>query len=87
MVERNVDSRPKTQLNGAVAPFCFSPETQSWCVIKQKAQHFVRSLSEKRDHTQENRERNRKKNDIENFYALEVSGGQKNKIYDLTQES
>ena len=34
--ERNVDSRPKTQLNGAEAPFIFCPETQSWCLIKQK---------------------------------------------------
>jgi hypothetical protein len=52
--ERNVDSRPKTQLNDAEAPFTFCSETQSWCVIKQDAQHFVRSISEIRDHTQEN---------------------------------
>jgi len=50
---RNVDSRPKTRLNGAEAPFLSCPETQSWCVIKQEAQHLVRAVPEKRDHTQE----------------------------------
>jgi len=55
VMEPNVDSRPKTQLNGAEAPFIFCSETQSWCVIKPKAQHSVRSLSEMRDHTQENK--------------------------------
>ena len=35
-------------------PLYFCPETQSWCVIKQNAQHFIRPLPEMRDHTQEN---------------------------------
>jgi len=53
-VEPIFDSRPKTQLNGAEAPFSFCSETRSWYVIKQKSQHFVRPNPEMRDHTQEN---------------------------------
>jgi hypothetical protein len=48
------DSRPKAQLNGAEAPFILCSETQSWCVIKGTAQHFVRLISGMHDHTQEN---------------------------------
>jgi hypothetical protein len=59
-MERNVDSRPKSQLNGAEAPFISCSETQSWCVIKQ-TQHSVRSLSQMRDHTQENQKSFEKK--------------------------
>jgi len=55
-----VDSRPKTQLNGTEAPILFCPEHQSWCVIKQEAQHFVRAIAEMRDHTQENHKENAK---------------------------
>jgi len=29
----------------------FCSETQSWCVIEQKAQHFVLTIAEKRDQT------------------------------------
>ena len=83
MVERSVDSRPKTQVNGAEAP-CFScPETQSWCVIKQKAQHSVRPLPEMRDHTQEKQ----KISVSELFSFLELSGGQDIFGNDTTQES
>jgi hypothetical protein len=38
---------------GVEAPFRFCPETQSWCVIHQKAQHFARAIAEKRDQTHE----------------------------------
>jgi hypothetical protein len=59
--ERNVDSRHKTQLNGADAPAFFCPETQSWCVIERTAKHFVWAIAEMRDHTQENQKNNAKK--------------------------
>jgi len=49
-----VDSDPRTQLNVAEAPIIFCPETQIWCVMKQKAHNFFRFVAEKRDHTQEN---------------------------------
>ena len=52
--------RTKTQLNGAEAPVLFCPETQSWCVIKHKARHFVRAIAEMCDHTQEKIKNKRK---------------------------
>jgi len=66
-VERNFDSRPETQLNGAQAPFNFCSETQSWCVIKRKAQQFVRPNPEMRDHTQENQKSFEKESVFEKF--------------------
>ena len=85
--EQNVDSRPKSQLNGAEAPFLFCPETQSWCVIKQKAQHSIRPIPEKRDHTQENKKSLAKKSDLEKFLLLELNGGKNVFSKELTQES
>ena len=86
-VERNVDSRPETQLNGAEAPFMFCSETHSWCVIEQEAQHFVRSISEMRDHTQEHRKSFAKENVFEKILLLELSGDQYVFGNDITQES
>jgi len=80
-MERNVDCRPKTQLNGAEAPFTFCSETQSWCVIKETAQHFVRSISEMRDHTQENQKSFENKSVFEKFSLLELSGGKNLESY------
>jgi hypothetical protein len=81
-MERNVDSRPKTQLNGAEAPFVFCSETPSWCVIKQTAQHSVRSSPEMHDHTQKDQ-----KSFSEKISILEPSGGQNVFGNDMTQES
>ena len=66
---------PYTEFNGAEAPIFFCPETQSWCVIKQKAPHFVRTIAEKRDHTQENQNSFANKSAFEKFLLLELSGG------------
>jgi hypothetical protein len=43
-----------TEFNGAEVPVLFCPETQSWCVIKQNAQRFVRAFAEKRDQRRKN---------------------------------
>jgi len=56
-------------------------------VIKQKAQHFVRTNAEKRDHTQENEKRFAKKSVFEKFSFLELSGGKNIFGKELTQES
>jgi hypothetical protein len=61
VLERDINSRPKTQLNRAEAPISVCPETESWYVIKQNAQHFFPRLSEMRDHTQENKKKCKKK--------------------------
>jgi len=68
-------------------PLYFCPETQSWCVIKQKTQHFVRPLPEMRDHTQENQKGFAKKSVFEKFFFLELSGGKNVSGNELTQES
>ena len=73
--------------NGAEAPFLFCPETQSWCVIKQKPQHFVRPNAEKRDHTQENKKSFAKNSVFEKFFLLKLSGGKIDYGNELTQES
>ena len=77
----------KTQLNGAEAPFSFCPETQCWCVIKQRAQHFIRPIAEKRDHTQEKSKSFGKECVFEKFLLLELSGGKNVFGKELTQES
>jgi hypothetical protein len=67
--------------------FSFCSETQSWCVIKQNSQHFVRPNPEMRDHTQGNQKSFGKKSVFEKFSLLELSGGQNVFCNYLTQES
>jgi len=62
-------ARTRNLIHGAEAQFIFCSDTQSWCVIKQKAQHSVRSFPEMRDHTQENQKTFAKKSAPEKFFS------------------